>query len=1176
MAVPFQNEIVDGYRFKGGDPADQNSWEKFAGLKPGDIQDGYTFRGGDPSKQDAWERGTSINRTWTEAITDTARDATAGTLEAASGLTGLFRRAGSATQTGQANLSDIETGQSAVDTSSQISQPGKIEKALSGTAEVIRDEQSDKRKWQRQALQDTDGAWEAAKFLVTNPSAIGGLMAESAPGSLLAGGVGGFVGKGVLAATGNKAVAMSAAGIGAMAGEGILSAGSLASDIEKLLDKQGIMDPEVRSKAINIAYASGLATGYLGKIGKGIEVMPFMRDSIKEALAKAVPKAMLKEGAEEFAQGFQEAVAKNLALGQAGAKDEDGKAITNLTQGAAKDATIGALAGVGTGGVMPLASRGLDRLQPTPPAAGTPAPPAPPSPSTIPLSGDLEADLDAINNAPITPIADAFKSAEMRDTRDLQDQAIALDGGDNASELVSGNTPASQGTPAIQTAGNSVPQTPDAVQNAAENLPAVDAAARTDVANVAPDMAQKAGNDAISAGRGAAGDILTAANSGVSSADGQQTNVATRPDNAPGVPGSAAAIEPAVAPAPGVDSAPAPGPAAQNERANAAPTGQVNGQPTRQPAGDSGVIRPDEPSARSGDNAGNTGVRSPAEARGMGADGKGVERAASNVGTKGQISGQANQRNDSRTRGPERTGNAQGAGATASTVDDRGILPATDRPPQPASQRQSLPARGANQPERRAAARNYDADVAEALNKARELGRALKPDSPQSDVDAAYRAAMAAEDLREAREQERKAPKFVDYAERKGKAKGEIKFFSNASAALKYKGNKKIRGYVPRETSDGWVLSKPFKPRSEKQLANDAKKKAKTEPIDILRDELQVALRKMGGIDIDEALASGFDKADIARANIPGFGNRKLFRKGGMSLDAAREAIAQGSEQAGYLDPNQADDLNHFIDRLMDSVKDQASYYSFAGQEYQMAMSEAAKEADRGRSGVQLDREDQAEAGIDSLPKQEQNEVQAAWASIDRSMLERIYPSDVIEELSAAEAQRRKEQEDEITAFAERETISENGEGSPADRTRSAQDDRGDEPRSAGRGDEGNTDEAGQGTRSEVTNSVYTSEERVKETAESAQVETPVNTPVEIASSPESNTPANPLIAAPVPKAGLTIKDIPKSALKRIYVDMPVMEDDGTVTMEKRAAKDALASLSRQEKAYRALRACVG
>lgn len=51
---------------------------------------------------------------------------------------------------------------------------------------------------------------------------------------------------------------------------------------------------------------------------------------------------------------------------------------------------------------------------------------------------------------------------------------------------------------------------------------------------------------------------------------------------------------------------------------------------------------------------------------------------------------------------------------------------------------------------------------------------------------------------------------------------------------------------------------------------------------------------------------------------------------------------------------------------------------------------------------------------------------------------------------------------------------------------------------------------------------------------------------------------------------------VPPNMLKHIKVDMPIMEEDGTVTMEPRSAKAALESLDKQEQAYKALRDCIG
>lgn len=52
MAQPAVGEIVDGYRFNGGDPNTESSWSK--GPKAGDVVDGYMFRGGDPNDKNSW------------------------------------------------------------------------------------------------------------------------------------------------------------------------------------------------------------------------------------------------------------------------------------------------------------------------------------------------------------------------------------------------------------------------------------------------------------------------------------------------------------------------------------------------------------------------------------------------------------------------------------------------------------------------------------------------------------------------------------------------------------------------------------------------------------------------------------------------------------------------------------------------------------------------------------------------------------------------------------------------------------------------------------------------------------------------------------------------------------------------------------------------------------------
>jgi len=55
MAEPKAGDFLDGYRFKGGDPSKQDSWEAVDVPRIGHEQDGYRFKGGDPIRQESWE-----------------------------------------------------------------------------------------------------------------------------------------------------------------------------------------------------------------------------------------------------------------------------------------------------------------------------------------------------------------------------------------------------------------------------------------------------------------------------------------------------------------------------------------------------------------------------------------------------------------------------------------------------------------------------------------------------------------------------------------------------------------------------------------------------------------------------------------------------------------------------------------------------------------------------------------------------------------------------------------------------------------------------------------------------------------------------------------------------------------------------------------------------------------
>ncbi len=55
MAKPIIGSVYDNYRYTGGDPSSQESWQPVDGLQVGDIYDGYIYTGGDAAKQDSWD-----------------------------------------------------------------------------------------------------------------------------------------------------------------------------------------------------------------------------------------------------------------------------------------------------------------------------------------------------------------------------------------------------------------------------------------------------------------------------------------------------------------------------------------------------------------------------------------------------------------------------------------------------------------------------------------------------------------------------------------------------------------------------------------------------------------------------------------------------------------------------------------------------------------------------------------------------------------------------------------------------------------------------------------------------------------------------------------------------------------------------------------------------------------
>jgi hypothetical protein len=115
---------------------------------------------------------------------------------------------------------------------------------------------------------------------------------------------------------------------------------------------------------------------------------------------------------------------------------------------------------------------------------------------------------------------------------------------------------------------------------------------------------------------------------------------------------------------------------------------------------------------------------------------------------------------------------------------------------------------------------------------------------------------------------------------------------AKASAYLANRTNRVPGNFKPRETPDGWVLSRPERSRTEAQRANDEKLARVRRTFNPERDPLVTFMGKMGGIRADELLADGVDPEDLKGLRSGVVGKPAYRKKGGLSLDAMAELAA--------------------------------------------------------------------------------------------------------------------------------------------------------------------------------------------------------------------------------------------------------------------------------------------
>lgn len=455
--IPRIGEIVDGYRFVGGDPAQQSSWESADGMpKAGDVYDGYRFRGGDPNLPDAWEPADASltsklaprdpravaqmpgiteaelqtgappdrpaapagpSRTWAEFADDSLKALTRGGLRLGEGA---------------AMLADLTGPQGGFRVAGAPTANKVLGQTLGHTAEQLEVDRSGKMVELAKQYQGADGFQETVSFLVKNPAYVFDTLLEATAGTAAAGKVGSLAARTVGAIEDRIAreAAQRGAAWAAGATEAAQAAGDVAAQIEQRLEQEGVTDPHRRAAAMTAAIPTMLATFAFGRLGGGVEAKLFsqeLRDTGGNVVAR-VAKDAVKEGVlEEMPQSASEQLFTNV-----------GERMGGLDTPLTKDVGKAAATGLVVGGAMGAGMGALPRGQPS----ITPPPGAQPTASQVDIE-NLPADqaIDQILKAPITPV-DA-PAAPIPKAPTLTDEEVGLAGPSAAAAPAPDTIPAS-------------------------------------------------------------------------------------------------------------------------------------------------------------------------------------------------------------------------------------------------------------------------------------------------------------------------------------------------------------------------------------------------------------------------------------------------------------------------------------------------------------------------------------------------------------------------------------------------------------------------------------------------------------------------------------------------------------------------------------------------------------